>query len=368
MKLADYMALNGPAPAARIAYGPAPSQYAELFVPSRRRPLPGGGAGARRLLDGKVRRHHPTAQHGRRPARARGIAVWNVEYRRVDEPAAATPACTRTCMPRSTPWPAQAGAHPLDLNGWWRSGIRPAASWCSGSRTPQPDSGKQPAVPQQDPLPVKAIVSLGGLADLRRERELIKTSCGRDTPELAGLPGPGRPDVYADTNAAELMPNGSYTVLVTGELDTISPPRVAHDYAARARAAGDSAEVVILPGASHYDEVAASSASWPLVRRRSNGRWPGRMPNWLNPPRQRRVKHHVGGRHRDAGQQVVLALLLDRQARPLDEVAHAAAPAGTGRCGRCRCGRNWEACSRLPRWRRAPSRRRQESCTPAAGA
>jgi acetyl esterase/lipase len=40
---------------------------------------------------------------------------------------------------------------------------------------------------------------------------------------------------------------------------------VARDYAARAKAAGDAAEVVILPGASHYDEVAASSASWPLV-------------------------------------------------------------------------------------------------------
>jgi acetyl esterase/lipase len=94
---------------------------------------------------------------------------------------------------------------------------------------------------------------------------LIKTSCGRDTPELAGLPSAARHDVYLDTNAAELIPNGSHTILVTGELDTISPPRVAHDYAKRALAAGDSAEVVILPGASHYDEVAASSPSWPLV-------------------------------------------------------------------------------------------------------
>ena len=114
-------------------------------------------------------------------------------------------------------------------------------------------------------LPVRAVVSLGGLADLRRERALIKESCGRDTPELAGLPSATRPDVYADTNAAELMPNGSHTILVTGELDTISPPRVAHDYAARARAAGDGADVVILPGASHYDEVAATSPAWPLV-------------------------------------------------------------------------------------------------------
>ena len=52
---------------------------------------------------------------------------------------------------------------------------------------------------------------------------------------------------------------------MTGELDRISPPRVARDFVARARAAGDAAEVVILPGASHYDEVSAGSHAWPLV-------------------------------------------------------------------------------------------------------
>ncbi|MDQ2989861.1 MAG: alpha/beta hydrolase, partial [Pseudomonadota bacterium] len=107
--------------------------------------------------------------------------------------------------------------------------------------------------------------SLGGLADLRNERELIKSSCGQDTADLAGLPSVERPDVYADTNAAELIPNGSHTVLITGELDTVSPPRAAHDYARRAKAAGDSAEVIVLPGASHYDEVAASSPAFHLV-------------------------------------------------------------------------------------------------------
>jgi acetyl esterase/lipase len=71
--------------------------------------------------------------------------------------------------------------------------------------------------------------------------------------------------VFAETNAAELIPNGSRTVLITGELDTVSPPRAAHDYAARARAAGDAASVIVLPGASHYDEVAASSPSFKLV-------------------------------------------------------------------------------------------------------
>ena len=116
-----------------------------------------------------------------------------------------------------------------------------------------------------NPLKIERIVSLGGLADLRHEAALIKSSCDRDLAQLAGTPSAARPDVLVDTNAADLMPNGSRTWLVTGALDTISPPRVAHDYAARAAELGDVADVVILPEASHYDEVATSSPAWPTV-------------------------------------------------------------------------------------------------------
>jgi pimeloyl-ACP methyl ester carboxylesterase len=100
---------------------------------------------------------------------------------------------------------------------------------------------------------------------LRNEKDLIKSSCSRDIEQLAGLPSADRPDVYADTSAAELMPNGSRTLLITGALDTISPPRAAYAFAARAQAAGDSAEVLILPNASHYDEIAATSPAWKLI-------------------------------------------------------------------------------------------------------
>jgi len=263
MKLADYMALNGPAPLARVAYGPAPSQYAELFVPSGAGPFPvavlvHGGCWTEQF--GGIRQLRNMAA----ALVQRGIAVWNVEYRRVDEPGGGYPGMYQDMHGALEALAAQAPANKLDLERVV------AVGHSAGGQLVQWIAGRA-RVPAASPLyranalPVRAVVSLGGLADLRRERELIKASCGRDTPELAGVPSAARPDVYADTNAAELIPNGSHTILVTGELDTISPPRVAHDYAARARAAGDSAEVVILPGASHYDEVAASSPSWPLV-------------------------------------------------------------------------------------------------------
>jgi len=265
MKLADYLALSGPAPDARIAYGPAASQYAELFLPQGQGPFPvavlvHGGCWTSKFGGITQLRNMAGA------LAQRGIAVWNVEYRRVDEPGGGYPGMYEDMHAALDALRAQAGRQPLDL------GRIVAVGHSAGGQLVQWIAGRE-RIPQgsplyrANPLPVRHIVSLGGLADLRKEAALIQSSCGRDTAQLAGTASAQRPDVFVDTNAAELTPNGSRTWLVTGALDTISPPRVAHDYAARARAAGDRAEVVILPEASHYDEVAASSPAWPQVLR-----------------------------------------------------------------------------------------------------
>jgi acetyl esterase/lipase len=263
MKLADYLALKGPVPNASFAYGSAPSQFAELFIPGGPGPFPVavlvhggcwtkefGGITQLRNLAGALAE--------------RGIASWNVEYRRVDEPGGGYPGTYQDINAALSMLAQQASRYPLDLNRLVAVGHSAGGQlvqWMAGrARIPSNSPLYQP-----DPLPVKNVVSLGGLADLRREQALIKSSCDREIGQLTGAPSDKRPDVFADTNAGDLLPNGSRTILVTGELDKISPPRVARDFAARARAAGDAAEVVILPGASHYDEVAASSHSWPLV-------------------------------------------------------------------------------------------------------
>jgi acetyl esterase/lipase len=263
MILADYMALSGPAPDATLRYGAAPSQYAELFVPPGKGPFPvavlvHGGCWTKAFGGITQLRNMAGA------LAARGIAVWNVEYRRVDEAGGGYPGTYQDMNAALDLLARTARDYPLDVERLV------AVGHSAGGQLVQWLAGR-PRIPASSPLfraevvPVRRVVSLGGLADLRRESALLKTSCGRDVAELAGTPSTARPDVFADTNAGDLMPNGSRTILVTGELDTISPPRVAYDFAARARAAGDAAEVVILPGAGHYDEVAATSRSWPLV-------------------------------------------------------------------------------------------------------
>jgi acetyl esterase/lipase len=263
MTLDDYLALSGPAPSATIAYGSAPSQFAQLFRPAGAGPFPvvvlvHGGCWT--VAYGGISQMHNVAG----ALAARGIAVWNVEYRRVDEEGGGYPGTYLDINAALDALAAQAGRYQLDTSrivAMGHSAGGQLVQWIAGRARIAPSS----PLYQAAPLAVRQIISLGGLADLRRERELIQSSCGRELAQLAGLPSASRPDVYADTNAAELIPNGSRTVLITGELDTISPPRAAHDYAARARAAGDQAEVIILPKASHYDEIAASSPAWALI-------------------------------------------------------------------------------------------------------
>ncbi len=265
MTLDDYLALSGPAPTATLRYGTAPSQYAELFLPSGTGPFPvavlvHGGCWTKAFGGITQLRNMAGA------LAARGIAVWNVEYRRVDEAGGGYPGTYQDMNAALDLLARTATARPLDL------GRLVAVGHSAGGQLVQwlaarPRILATSPLYRKDVVPVRHVVSLGGLADLRREAALLKTSCDREIVELAGTPSAERPDVFSDTNAGDLIPNGSRTILVTGELDTISPPRVAHDFAARARAAGDSAEVVILPGASHYDEVAATSSSWPRVLR-----------------------------------------------------------------------------------------------------
>jgi acetyl esterase/lipase len=265
MTLQDYLALKGPDASLRVAYGAAPSQFAELFAPAGPGPGPfpvaviihggcwtkeyGGITQMRNIADDLLRQ---------------GVAVWNIEYRRFDEDGGGYPGMYHDVATAMDRLRALAPAHRLDLSRIVLVGHSAGghlAQW-AGSRARLPRSSPLYVA---DPLPVPVVISLGGLADLRNEAALIKTSCERDTAQLAGTPSAARPDVFADTSPAEMLPAGVRTVLIHGEFDTVSPPRVGHDYARRAIAAGDAAEVVVLPGGSHYDEVAASSPSWSIV-------------------------------------------------------------------------------------------------------
>lgn len=263
MTLDDYLALSGPAPTAHIAYGKAPSQFAELFRPDGPGPFPvlvlvHGGCWTAKFAGIAQMRNVAGA------LAAQGIAVWNVEYRRVDEDGGGYPGMYLDMNAALDRLQAEAGHYQIDTTrivAMGHSAGGQLVQWLAGrSRLP-----KSSPLYREHFLHIGHIISLGGLADLRNKKDLIRSSCERDVADLTGPASAARPDVYADTNAADLMPNGNSTVLITGALDTISPPSVARDYAALASQAGDRVETLLLPHASHYDEVAASSPAWQLI-------------------------------------------------------------------------------------------------------
>ncbi len=257
------MASSGPAPDARLAYGSARSQYVELFVPQGEGPFP-----VVVLLHGGcwLQEHEGIVQMRNIAGalRAQGIAVGNVEYRRIDEAGGGYPGTYQDAAAAFDLLVAHAAAHHLDVTRLLAMGHSAGGhlvQWLAGR-------SKLPATSplyRADPFPVHRVIGLGSIGDLERRTAAVTAVCGIDIEQLTGRPSAARRDVYADTNPAQLLPNGSHTVLINGDLDHVSPAQTAADYAARARLAGDQVDTIVLPNAGHFDVVSTTSPAWPVI-------------------------------------------------------------------------------------------------------
>jgi acetyl esterase/lipase len=263
MTLEEYMSLSGPEPSAHLAYGSAPSQYVELFLPPGQGPFPvvlliHGGCWVKEF-QGIVQMHNLAGALTRH-----GIAVWNVEYRRIDEDGGGYPGTYQDVAAALDLLITEANGRHLDTNRLVLMGHSAGGQlvqWLAGRRNLPASS----PLYQANAFPIREVIALGSIGDLRNRTTTLKQTCGIDPVKLTGRPSAARSDVYADTSPAELMPNGSHTVLINGALDHVSPPQTAVDYAKRARKAGDAIETIVLPQASHFDEVSASSPAWAAI-------------------------------------------------------------------------------------------------------
>jgi acetyl esterase/lipase len=263
MTLRDYMALSGPQPSEHIAYGRAPSQYVELFEPRGNGPFPvvllvHGGCWIKQF-GGIVQMRNVAGALA-----AQGIAVWNVEYRRVDEQGGGYPGTFQDMIDAVDLLIVKAAQHNLDTTrivAMGHSAGGHLVQWLA-SRARLPPSSP---LYKPDPFPVREVIALGSIGDLRNRVDGRGQVCGIDVMQLTGKPSAARPDIYSDTSPAEMLPNRSHTVLINGALDTVSPPDTAFAYASRAQTANDAVETLILPNASHYDEVSAESPAFTLI-------------------------------------------------------------------------------------------------------
>lgn len=247
---------------ARIPYGMAPAQVVELFLPTGRGPHPvvilihGGCYMAE--YQGLAQTSGIAADLARR-----GFAVWNVEYRKLGEPGAGYPGTFLDVADAVDLLRREARTIHLDTRSVVAVGHSAGghlALWAAARRRLPRSSPLWRA----RPLAIRSVISLGGIGDLEGQGATFAGACGPE-PIPRIIDAANRPEPYGDTSPAALLPTGTRTVMIAGDLDHVMPPPTGRAYVERLRAAGDWGEAIAIPNASHFDVVIPTTPAWGIV-------------------------------------------------------------------------------------------------------
>ena len=249
-----------PEPSATRSYGTDPAQVVDLWLPDGPGPHPvvvmvHGGCWQKAIADRTL------MNYAAEDLRARGLAVWNVEYRGVDEAGGGYPG---TFLDVAAAADALAEMGPgLGLDTSRVAGIGHSAgghlvAWLA---TRERIADASPLAGDV-PLDFAAVVVSGGLADLEASEPVTLPSCLADVRDE--LVGTGRADAYSDTSPARLLPAGAPLVSVNGERDRIAPPELGRGFT---RLAGSGARYVEVPDAGHVELVAPGTQAWEVQAR-----------------------------------------------------------------------------------------------------
>jgi acetyl esterase/lipase len=257
----DILRLPPPPPGEKITYGNDPFQFAELRLPEGSGPHPvvvvihGGFWRAAYNLD-----HigHLCVELNRS-----GLATWSLEYRRIGNSGGGWPGTFQDISSGIDHLRAIAPKFKLDLDRVVVIGHSAGghlALWAAARRNlPQGID-----LIKGDPLPVRGVVSLAGVADLRQGFELKLSNT-----VVADLLG-GSPELVSERyrmgSPRELLPLRVPQRLIHGTLDTNVPIEISRDYATAAAARGDDAVFIPLEGARHFELIDPRAKEFEAVR------------------------------------------------------------------------------------------------------
>jgi acetyl esterase/lipase len=250
----------------RVPYGKASSQFADLWLPS--------GSGSHPVVvllhGGCWRADLPGLElttYVAEDLRQHGVAVWNIEYRRLGEPGGGYPG-TFEDVANAIDWLRKlAKAKKLDLRNVVAVGHSAGghlALWAAARRR----LPKSSPLYRGDPLPIKAVVSLAGIGDLSLYRAQGPPACGGPgvIDLLDGTASRGPWDVFKDTSPAEMLPLGVPQAIISGALDPIVPAAFGRAYAAKATAAGDRVQEIDIGDAGHFELIDPETSSFAQIR------------------------------------------------------------------------------------------------------
>lgn len=245
----------------RLPYGPDPLHFGDLRLPS-------GSSGPHPVVmvvhGGFWRNRYDLEFMGFFCAHLteRGYATWNIEYRRIGDDGGAWPG-TFLDVARATNYLRElAPTYNLDLNRTVATGHSAGGHlvcWLAArSRIPANDP-----LYTANPFPLKAVISLAGVLNLREAWELkLSNLVVQDL--MDGSPDQF-PERYATASPSELLPTGVPQALIHGTADKIVPYEISKHYYSKAIALGEQAKLVALPGADHFEVIDPKSKEWPII-------------------------------------------------------------------------------------------------------
>ena len=257
---ADLTARPLPSPSATVRYAEGDAGVIDVWLPDGDGPHPvvlmiHGGCWQKAIADRSL------MNYAAEDLRQRGLAVWNIEYRGVDEDGGGYPG---TFLDVAAAVDALRNAPPAyNLNttkivAIGHSAGGHLAAWASARGNINAAS----PLAATEPVELAAVINSGGLADLEASEPVTLQSCLADIrPLLTGSPSEERPDVYSDTSASRLAPSRAEHISVNATRDGIAPPELGKGYTDLVRASGGQAMYIEVPG-GHVELITPGTQAW----------------------------------------------------------------------------------------------------------
>jgi len=243
-----------------IGYGPAPQQFAELYLPPGTGPFP-----VILLIHGGFWRapYDLSLMAGlAQDLVSRNFAVWNVEYRRIGDPGGGWPGTFQDLAQAADFLYSLASLHHLDLKRTVAIGHSAGGHlglWLAARhRLPSSEItiGTQP-------LSLTGVISLAGANDLEQVWQL---HLGGDAAiDLLGGSPEEYPLRYQLASPAAQLPLGIPQTLIHGDTDNRVPLIVSQDYATQATQAGDRIKLIELLGTDHFVLIDPGTSAWSIT-------------------------------------------------------------------------------------------------------
>ncbi len=244
----EILTLPPPPVDARLSYGTDPNQFGDLRVPATKPPFPL----VMNIHGGFWRAKYDLVHAGHLCAAltAKGIATWNIEYRRVGNPGGGWPGTFEDIRSAYRYLPQIAGRYNID----------PTKILVMGHSA----GGQLALCLAAHESSLRRVVSLAGVVDLQQAWEQHLSNDA--VVEFLGGKPKAVPEHYREADPMQLAIDHATTQwLIHGAGDDTVPSYFSRQYAEQKKSKGEDVHYTEISTAGHFDLIDPHSKAWPTV-------------------------------------------------------------------------------------------------------